>query len=553
MLLGQNSYPKDYFSPPLDIPLTLSGNFGELRPNHFHTGFDFKTNGKEGYTVYACADGYVSRIKISATGYGKAIYITHPNGYTTVYGHLKCALGAIETKIKTTQYKEQSFEIELYLKPDELPVKKGDLIALTGNTGSSEGPHLHFEIRNTITEKIINPLFFGFDQQIPDKKKPVVSSLVAFPVNDSSVVNQSKRPVNLSLSLQADGSYIAEKVLANGKIGFGIVATDYDNVSYNQNGIYKAQLIANGKTIFEYLFDEMSFDEGRYINAFIDYARYKKLKQRVQKLFAINPYPLSNIKTINNQGIIDVHSVFNQLFRIDVSDYHNNIVSIYIPVSYSDKAASISPEETKTRYFVKYDRDNLFEKNNVSVFFPARTFYSNFYLNFDVKDTILSLHDDTVPVHSNYTISYDASTLSEEELKKTFIGTINGKKISYLFTKLEGTILSAKTKTLGQFQLVTDVNPPKINIEKSIENKWVTHKKQIQLTLSDDLSGIKTYNGYLNDRWVLFEYDAKTNTLTHNFEANYLVEGKNVLKVIVADNVGNSSIFETHFFRSQKK
>jgi murein DD-endopeptidase MepM/ murein hydrolase activator NlpD len=219
---AQNQYPKDYFRPPLDIPMQLSGNFGELRPNHFHAGFDFKTNQKEGLNVYAAADGYVSRIKISTVGYGKAIYITHANGYTTVYGHLQKAVGLIQDKIIALQYAEKRYDVEAYFKPGELTVKKGEIIAISGNTGGSEGPHLHFEFRDNKTEKIINPLFFGLD--LKDTKKPIVSNLLVYPIDNNSVVNESKRPVLLSLSLQKDGTYLSEKVLANGRIGFGINA-----------------------------------------------------------------------------------------------------------------------------------------------------------------------------------------------------------------------------------------------------------------------------------------------------------------------------------------
>jgi murein DD-endopeptidase MepM/ murein hydrolase activator NlpD len=191
-IFAQTQYPKDYFRAPLDIPMQLSGNFGELRPNHFHAGFDLKTNQREGLNVYAVADGYVSRIKISTFGNGKCIYITHPNGYTTVYGHLQTAVGPIQEYIRETHYKEKSFEIEMYLKPDELPVTKGQLIALSGNTGSSEGPHLHFEFRDSKTEFVINPLFFGFDKDIKDTKKPTITNLYVYPLDGNTVVNQSK-------------------------------------------------------------------------------------------------------------------------------------------------------------------------------------------------------------------------------------------------------------------------------------------------------------------------------------------------------------------------
>ncbi len=548
---AQNQYPKDYFRSPLDIPIQLSGNFGELRPNHFHAGFDFKTNQKEGLNVYAAADGYVSRIKISTAGYGKAIYITHANGFTTVYGHLQKATGAIQDKIIELQYAAKNYEIEAFFKPNELPVKKGDIIALSGNTGGSDGPHLHFEFRDNKTEKIINPLFFGIE--LKDTRNPTVSNLLAYPIDENSIVNESKRPVLLSLSLQKDGTYLSEKVLASGKIGFGINASDTDDVSYNANGVYKTQLFSNGKPNFGYEFDQMIFDEARFVNALIDYPRYKKQHQRIQKLFMKQPYAWSNIYQNVDNGILNVTPNFLSTERIEVSDYFQNKVVINIPIEYSPQKAIIHEDVKPTKYFIKAKNDANFEKDNVSVFFPAGTFYDDFYMNFEVKNNILYLHEDIVPAHTNFTITFEDAKSSEEDKKRMFIAALNGNKLSYLTTKLTGNTFTCKTKTLGQFTLAKDTVAPKITIAKSIEGKWITDKISIQLTISDDLSGIKTYNGYLNDQWVLFEYESKTKKITHTFDDKLLLEGQNKLKVVVTDNVGNSTIFETQFFRSQKK
>jgi len=551
LAFAQNQYPKDYFQLPLEIPMQLSGNFGELRPNHFHAGFDFKTNQVEGLSVHASADGYVSRIKISTAGYGKAIYITHPNGYTTVYGHLQKAMGVIQDKIIELQYQNKSYEVEAYFKPGEIPIKKGEIIALSGNTGGSEGPHLHFEFRDSKTEKIINPLFFGLD--LKDDRNPIVSNVLVYPIDNTSIANESKRPILLSLSLQKDGSYLAEKVLATGKIGFGISAVDFDNVSYNPNGTYKTQLISNGKTIFEYEFNEMVFDEARYVNALIDYSRYKKTHQRVQKLFMKQPYNWSNISQNVDNGIINVTPNFSNIQRIEVSDYFQNKTVINIPVEYSTKKAIVNEEIKPTPYFIKAKVEANFEKDNVSVLFPAGTFYDDFYLNFDVKNDILFLHEDVVPAHSNFTITIEDTKSSAEDRKKMFIASLYGNKWNYNTTKVVGNAFVCKAKTLGQFKLVKDTVAPKITIAKSIENKWLTGVKNIQLTIADDSSGVKTYNGYLNDKWVLFEYEPKTKKITHTFDDALLLEGQNKLKVVVTDNVGNSTIFETQFFRSQKK
>ncbi len=547
---GQNQYPKDFFSLPLEIPMELSGNFGELRPNHFHAGFDFKTNQREGLNVHASGDGYVSRIKISTAGYGKAIYITHPNGFTTVYGHLQKAIGPIQDKIIELQYLGKSYEIEAFFKPNELPVKKGQIIAISGNTGGSEGPHLHFEFRDNKTEKIINPLFFGFD--LKDTKKPIVSSLLVYPIDANSIANESKIPVSLNLSLQKDGTYFSEKVLATGRIGFGINTSDWDDVSYNANGTYKTQLISNGTPIFGYEYDQMVFDEARYVNAFIDYNRYKKTHQRVQKLFMKYTYNWSNIYQNVDNGIYNVIPNFNGVQRIEVSDFFQNKTIIYIPIQYSNQPATVLNSMKTTKYFVKAKVDSNFEKDNFSVSFPAGTFYDDFYLNFEVKNNILFLHDDTVPVHSNFTISVEEIISSEEEKKKMFLASFNGKKWTYNATKLVGNTFSCRSKSLGQFTLMKDTVAPKINISKSIEGKWITGQKGLSFTISDDLSGIKTYNGYINDVWVLFEYESKLNKITHVFNDNLLLEGANKLKLIVTDNVGNSTIFETQFNRSQK-
>lgn len=551
--VAQTGYPKDYFSPPLDIPMVLSGNFGELRPNHFHAGFDFKTLQREGLDVHAVADGYVSRIKISTFGNGKAIYITHPNGFTSVYCHLQKATDAIGNYIKKAHYKEQSFEIELFLKPNELTVKKGQVIALSGNTGSSQGPHLHFEFRDSKTEKIINPLLFGFDKYIKDTKKPAVSAVYVYPLDDKTTVNQSRRPLLLNLSLQKDGTYLSNKVSANGKIGFGVTAVDTDNVSGNRNGAYKIQTFLNGKPSFGYQFDTYSFDEMRYINALIDYSKYKKTYQRVQKLFMTNPYKLSIIKTDESSGVVTVLPNLTSVYRIEVSDFFGNLNTISIPIGFDSSSAIVEKETVVSNYFVKVNKDNNFSKDNVSVFFPAGTFYEDFDMNFDVRDGVLYLHDDTVPVHSRFEISMVSDKYTDVQKEKVFIADIDSRgRLGYNSTGRKDNAFSAKVRSLGKYTLAIDTTAPTVSISKSIEGKWISTQKTLQLSINDSGSGIKSYNGYLNGNWILFEYDNKTKRITHNFSDGIVAEGANDLKVVLTDNVGNSTIFETHFFRSQK-
>ncbi|MBF6641085.1 M23 family metallopeptidase [Flavobacterium sp. J49] len=552
LVLGQNQYPKDYFRSPLDIPLQLSGNFGELRPNHFHSGFDFKTQKKEGFKVYAVADGYVSRIKIAENGYGKAIYITHPNGYTSVYGHLQSGFGEVEKLIKREQYKAKSYEIDLAFAPTDLLVKKDDVIAISGNTGGSDGPHLHFEIRDTKSEKIINPLYFGFDSVIKDTKKPILNSLYVYPLDNNSVVNQSKRPIAVSISQQADGSYIAEKVLANGKIGFGITAIDYDDVSWNANGIFRVQTFLNGKADFSYKFDTFAFDETRYINALIDYGRYKKLGQRVQKLFVENPFSLSIIQPGKTNGIITLNSNFTQNYKIEIADFNENLTKVFIPIEYSVLSPKVNEEPITSKYLVKANKENVFSLENVTVSIPANTFLKDFYMDFEVKNGLLHLHDDLEPAFTNMAITFEDSVSSEKDRQKMFVGSINGKKIYYYNTKRYKNSFTVYSKYLGDYKLFKDSMPPKVKIDKKIGGQWISQQNELIFTISDDLSGIKSYEGTLNGKWILLEYEPKTKKLIHRFSDGIVAEGKNDLKLIVKDNVGNSTIFETQFFRSQK-
>ncbi|RTL11361.1 MAG: M23 family metallopeptidase [Flavobacteriaceae bacterium] len=548
-LIYSQDFPQDYFQSPLLIPLDLSGSFGELRSNHFHSGLDFKTKGVEGLPVYAAGDGYVSRIKISVFGYGKAIYITHPNGYTSVYGHLQKANGAIETYIKSKQYKEQSYEVEMYLFPTELPVKKGDIIAFSGNTGGSGAPHLHFEFRNTKSEEILNPMHFGFKKIINDDRKPVIQGVVVYPL-DSTTVNKSQKPININFSKQSDGSYIGTKVQANGRIGFGINAYDFCTNAYNKNGLYKVKAYLNGVLQYQFGFDSFAFDESRYINNFIDYERFHLMGQRIQKLFQLSDYPLSIVAGNKKDGTIKVNPNSNYNYRIELYDFHENKVEVLIPIEFASSNPNILNTIQKTPYFIKAKNEAIFEKSNVSVQIPENAFYNNFYLNFDVNGDILTLHDDSVPVHKNITITFnDVQGLTEEQLSKTFIATLDGYKLSYNKTYRKGNSFTMKTKSLGKYKLAQDTTPPRIYNVNFVEGSTIKDQKTISVSVNDLHSGIDTFNAYLNGKWILMEYDYKTKKLIHNLDDNICVQGRNDLKIVVTDNLQNSTTFESYFFR----
>lgn len=338
---------------------------------------------------------------------------------------------------------------------------------------------MHFEIRDSKTEFVINPLFFGFDKNIKDTQKPTLTSLYVYPL-DNATVNQSKQPLLVNMTLQKDGTYLAGKVKTNGKIGFGINAVDNDDVSHNKNGVFNVSGFLNGNQNYNYQFNTYSFDEMRYINAFIDYSRYKKTSQRIQKLFMKTPFALSIVKTDSERGIISAQPNLASTYRIEVSDYFGNQNSITVPIEYDTATPLVQAEPVMSKYFIKYNKDSNFEKDNMSVFFPAGTFYEDFNMNFDVRNNKIYIHDDTVPVHSNFTITIRDTVYPESLRDKLYIG----KGTSYNGTIRKGDVFTAKAKILGQYGLVLDTIPPVIRIAKPVEGKWISDQKKSILQLA---------------------------------------------------------------------
>ena len=546
---SQNNIPNNYFDNPIDIPLILSGNFGELRNDHFHSGLDIKTQQREGIPVYAPADGYVKRIKISHYGYGKALYILHPNGYTTVYAHLQKYSGAIQEFVKKTQYEKETFTLELFPDEDQLLVKKGELIAFTGNSGSSGGPHLHFEIRD-VSSRPMNPMLFGIN--ISDTKKPIVNSVFVYPISEDSQINKSQNLVKLRLILQKNGSYKTENIFAYGKIGFGVSTDDQQNGASNKNGVYNIKTIYNGEEKFNVLFEKFSFAETRYLNRYIDYKYFKTNRIRVQKLFRQNNNPLSIINGNSSDGYITIEEGFTSVFTIEITDYKKNKTLISIPIK-GKKQDIINPfVDKKNGDYIYADQATSITKGKFSVYIPANSLYENTYLNIEVKGDTLKVHEDIIPVHKNITITVDVSNYNESDLDKLYLGRINYKGEPYYNTTYrKGTKLSTKTRTLGSYVLVIDTTAPTIKPVNFSDKKWLNKNNTIKVKIEDDLSGISSYRATINGNFILMEYNYKKDVLTYDFDDNIILDSENNLKVIVVDNVGNNATFEATFFRKQ--
>lgn len=545
---AQVQYPQDYFRSPLDIPLVLSGTFAELRSNHFHSGLDIKTQQRTGLNIYATADGYISRIKISHYGYGKALYIIHPNGYTTVYAHLKSFGDTIETYIKECQYEKESYEIEVFPQPTELPVTKGEIIALSGNSGSSGGPHLHFEIRDN-AERPINPLLFGID--IKDTKSPFVSAVYAYPKTKSSHVNDSYSRKELRLIPNKNGDYTVEPIKAFGEIGFGIVSYDQQDMATNKNGLSNVQSFINGNKNFEIDFKRFSFSETKHINRLIDYEVYKSKRSRIQKLFVQKGNPLSLYKDVTESGYIKVEDSTSSIYKVRLRDFKGNESWITIPILGHYKAPKPIQTEVSSQYFIHANQVANLKDQDVSVYIPNDTFYDDFHLNFGVRSDTLTLHRDEVPLKKNLTITYDISSYKGSDKSKLYIAKLYGyrKTPRYISTTKKGELLSARTKNLGTFTLETDLEAPTIKPVNFQDKKWVSKLSSLKVKIADKASGISNYRATVNGKWVLMEYDYKTSLLVHYFSDNVIKDTENNLKIIVTDNVGNSSTFEATFFK----
>ncbi len=544
---GQEQIAPGYFSNPLEIPLILSGNFGELRSNHFHSGLDIKTKKREGIPIYAPANGYVKRIKISQWGYGKALYIQHPNGYSTVYAHLKKYAGAIQEYVKQKQYEKESYTLELFPDASLLPVKKGDLIGYTGNSGSSGGPHLHFEIRDNASRPM-NPMLFGIT--VPDTKKPIIGAVFAYPLSEDAQINQSQNRVKLRLILQKDGSYKAEDIIAHGTIGFGLTASDQQNGALNKNGVYKIQTSYNGIKNFEVTFNKFSFAETRYLNRFIDYQYFKKNRSRIQKLFREPNNPLSIITYEDNKGYVTVEDSYTTTYRIEVTDFKGNKTTISIPINGRDLDIIYPKEVEDTPDFVFADQGYSVTKGKFSVYIPANSLYENTYLDIQAQGDTLHFHKDIIPLHKNVTLTIDASNYHPSDLDKLFIGRLNYKGEPY-FNKSyrKGTKIIAKVRQLGDYALVIDTVPPTVKPLNFEDKKWISKNKTLRVKIKDNLSGISSYRATINGKFILMEYNHKKDVLVYDFNDGIIEDAENNLKLIVVDNVGNNTTFEATFYR----
>jgi len=544
---SQENYPTDYFGNPLEIGSILAGTFAELRSNHFHAGVDIKTQQREGLHVFATANGHVSRIKISPWGYGKAIYIQHPNGYTTVYGHLKEFAPEIEEYVKQKQYNQEKFAIELFPPKDILNVTKNQLIAYSGNTGGSGGPHLHYEIRDA-NQHPMNPMLFGF--HVKDTSKPRVNGVYAYSTTDSSQVNNHNNRIKIKIIKAKDGNYLADTIYASGTIGFGVNTYDKQDLAHNKNGVYCIKTYINGKQNYELDFKKFSFSESRHLNQLIDYKYFKEKKSRIQKLFKNKSNPLSIIKKVADYGKITILEGEHINYKIVIADFNSNTRTITIPIIGQKKKITHTKEKIDSPHYAYADKGLSFDNDNSKVYIPKNALYNDTPISFKTIGDTIHIGEQTTPLHKNITLTFNTDKFNTEDTSKLFVSSLGyNNKPYYITTYKKGTNIIGKTKYFGKFTLSSDNDKPKITPINTQEGKWMSKSNYLQMKITDKGSGIKKYRGSINGKWVLMEYDSKKNLLSYNFSDKVHVSGENKFKLIVIDNVGNNSIFEMTFFR----
>ena len=558
-------YPDTIFQSPLNRPLTLSGSFGELRGGHFHSGLDFTTYERTGLPIKAIANGYVSRIKVSATGFGKALYIRHPMGYTSVYAHLKSFRDDIAAYVKKAQYQQESYQLNLYPGEGRFSVEQGSVIAKSGNSGSSTGPHLHFEIRETRTAKPLNPLYFGF--KVKDTKAPVIRGLRLYPVNGKSqlmVRFDHQKPVKtrlepVTLQVEKTGNHYrlanVESMCARGKIGVGVAVTDYHNRSSHALGVSEITLSKGGQRVFKSRIDKFRFAETRYVNAHMDYAAHIATNAEYQRCFILpgNALPFYEAK---NKGLLDFSASTDAQCKVVTADAYANKAVIKWNMDYCQKAPEDLPpaNQPEPLKYLPFDKASKVRTPNLRLSFPAGAFYDTVAFHLSEKSVssyayspVYQVHNRFTPVHRYYQMAMDAtgvpSPLRDDAL---IIHLEPGSEPEPVGGSYERGFVKAKTRQFGRFTIAVDSLPPSARLVNVPKGRSYAPDRPLRVRVDDELSGLAGYTPHINGEWVRMAYDKKNNLLTFtDFER---LEGQNhTLELMLKDEQGNQTTFRRTF------
>ncbi len=543
------AYPQHYFRNPLNIPIFLAGNFGECRPGHFHSGMDIKTNGEENQSVYAAAAGYVSRIKMDKGGFGHAIYITHPNGYTTLYAHLNNFVPELQNYLRHEQYKQEKWDIDISFTASQFPVKKGQQIAWSGNTGGSTAPHLHFEIRDNKTEHPLNPELFGLP--FIDKEAPIPHELAIYDM-DRSIYEQSPQIFSLQ---KRNKMYFPKRdtiISYSADAGVGLNIDDYMDGSTNTLAFYSAKLFLDDSLQSEIILDNIGYEETRYINAYADYKTKETEGKWMQCFFKLPGNKLDHIYHHLNtrNGVLLLSEGKTYKIRIEIKDAKQNISIVSFYLKYPEPYATPVPNDCS---LFKTNQNNSFIKENVMFSLDHETLYDDICFRFDKKPTpdayseIFMLHHSYVPVHHSFELKIKPNKVIPFDLHD---------KIALMYTDGKDTSgkaawpadkgwYKASVRNFGTYWLVADTTAPQI--KSTMKNGADMSKaSQVLFTVKDELTSVKHYRGEIDGKWVCFEQH--DDSFFYNFD-EHCPKGKHELIFTASDENNNTQTVHYTFIR----
>ena len=547
------------FSSPVHFPIYLSSNFGEIRPDHFHSGIDIKTNGRAGEKIYAIEDGFISRIKVAVSGFGKAVYVTHPNGYTSVYCHLSRFTDEETAYVMQQQYRHKSYTMDLSLPAGLFRVKKGQLIGFSGNTGNSFGPHLHFEIRETRKEAPVNPLLFSFP--VKDTIAPRIYRLYLYPESPLTLIN-NRHGRNIIRTRPAGARrYVIPDTLVHvtGPFSLGLEAQDYMNGSHNRCGIYSFRMLLDRQDFFYYTMDEFTYNESRYINSYIDYREKVKNNRNVIRTLILPNNRLDIYRKVRDKGIVSLSG--DGIHRIDfiLSDIHGNTSRFHFYVVKTERSVTLKATPPPGNYLSRmyWDRDNYYAFDGFRIYIPKGALYDTLDYTMKIASPlprsyapVYIVHSPYVPLQKACTIRITPDSFPAGKADKLLIAEVsNSARPKARGGQWNGKEVTGKVIHFGKYTLLIDTLPPTIHPLFPSGKTDLSAYDHISFIIRDKLSGISSYNGYIDGKWALFEYEPKKDRLRYYFDKERVPAGKmHQVKLVVTDERGNEAVYEKELY-----
>lgn len=550
-IITSRNYPQGYFRNPLNIAMDASGTFGELRTTHFHAGDDYRTQQRIGLPLHAAAEGYVSRVRVQIGGGGNSVYIDHPNGYTTVYLHMEDFNEVLTNIIRAEQYKQQRFDVDITLNRNQVVISKGLHIGRTGNTGGSAGPHLHFEIRDTKTQRPLNPQLFGL--KFNDSFKPTINSIMLYDLN-TPLFNEHTPRKPLAVKMIRSGVYTLAQttpITVDGRFGLGISTIDRHRTGGFQNGVYSIELFIDDKAVSTVVFEELDFNSSRGIHAYIDYPYWKKTKVKIQKSFKDPGNPIEIFKILPAQRGFELQEKKIYNAKYVVKDVSGNTSELNFKIENGSKTKNTEYKFTGVQLF-KFDKENSFERTDIKVNMPKGVLYDDLDFEYatgtapaSAYSIVHKVHNNFIPVFQAYNLAIKPTTLPTHLQSKALIASVeNGAEGG----KFENGWVSVNTRSFGNFYVAVDTIAPTITPRNLTSGKNVSAQRKIDFTIADNFSGIQSFNGYIDGKWVLMEYDPKNKHLWHTFDQS-LPKGTHTFKLSVKDWKDNEKVYETSFIK----